>query len=126
MFKNFRLNSLVNNSKDGKQEGLTTWWYKNGQKQAESNYADDKVEGLTKWWHDDGSKDIEVNFKDDERHGARTIWDKEGNVIFSATYNNGESNDQNGLEPQYDEDGLTHHIEYKHGVVVNERVEIKE
>jgi antitoxin component YwqK of YwqJK toxin-antitoxin module/archaellum biogenesis ATPase FlaH len=114
------------NYKDGKQEGLTTWWYKNGQKQAESNYADDKVEGLTKWWHDDGSKDIEVNFKDDERHGARTIWDKEGNVIFSATYNNGESNDQNGLEPQYDEDGLTHHIEYKHGVVVNERVEIKE
>ena len=47
-------------------------------------------------------------------------------VIFSATYNNDESNDQNGLESQYDEDGLTHHIEYKDGVVINERVEVKE
>ena len=81
---------------------------------------------MVKWWHENGQKQSESNFKDDERHGARTIWDKEGNVIFSATCNNGESNDQNGLESQYDEDGLTHHIEYKDGVVINERVEVKE
>jgi len=82
---------------------------------------------LVKWLHENGQKQSESNFKDDERHGARTIWDKEGNVIFSATYNNDESNDQNGLEPQQDTKGaLTHYIEYKNGVVVNERVEIKE
>jgi len=76
---------------------------------------------LVKWLHENGQKQSESNFKDDERHGARTIWDKEGNVIFSATYNNGSSNNQNGLEPQYnDEGGLTHHIEYKDGVVVND------
>ena len=57
-------------------------------------------------------------------HGARTIWDKSGNVIFTATYENGESSDQVGLEPQQNDEGsITHYIEYKDGVVVNERVE---
>jgi len=115
------------NFKDGKTEGLETQWHENGEKKAEANFKDGKTEGLTNWWHDDGSRYIEVNFKNGERHGTRTIWDKDGNVIFSATYENGKSSDQNGLEPQYDDQGiLTHYIEYKEGVVVNERVENKE
>jgi antitoxin component YwqK of YwqJK toxin-antitoxin module len=79
------------------------------------------LDGPIKWWHDDGSKYIEGNFKNGKRHGSRTIWNKEGNVTFSATYDNGESNDQNGLESQYDDQGaLTHYIEYKYGVIVND------
>lgn len=109
---------------NNERHGLCTWWYENGKKQAESNFKDDKEEGLTTWWHENGKKSSEANFKDGERHGTRTIWDKESNVIFLATYNNGESNDQNGLEPQYDDEvNLTHYIEYKDGVVVNEKVE---
>jgi len=93
----------------------------------EINFKDGKKYGLGVWWHDDGSKWVEANFKNNERHGSRTFWDKEGNITFLATYNNGESNDQNGLEPQYDEGGLIpNYIEYKDGVVVNERVENKE
>ena len=53
-----------------------------------------------------------------------TTWDKEGNITFSGTYDNGESSDQNGLEPQYDDNNeLAHYIECKNGVVVNESVE---
>jgi antitoxin component YwqK of YwqJK toxin-antitoxin module len=111
------------NYKDGKQEGLAAWWYEDGQK-SEFNYKNDKQEGLTTWWYASGSKSGEANFFYGERNGTRTLWDKDGNVTFLATYNNGESNDQNGLEPQYDdENDLTHYIEYKDGVVVNEKVE---
>jgi antitoxin component YwqK of YwqJK toxin-antitoxin module len=107
-----------------KEEGLTTWWYESGQEQAELNYKNNKQEGLATWWYESGSKSGEANFFYGERNGTRTLWDKDGNVTFLATYNIGESNDQNGLEPQYDdENGLTHYIEYKDGVVVNEKVE---
>ena len=110
-----------------KQVGLATFWYESGQKQSEGNYENGMIEGLTKWWHDDGSRYIEVNYRNGELNGTRTLWDKDGNVTFSGTYDNGESSDQNGLEPQYDDqDILTHYIEYKDGVVVNERVENKE
>ena len=113
------------NYKDGKLEGLTTWWYESGQKQAEFNYKDGKQEGLATWWYEDGQKSGESNFKNGERNGTRALWDKDGNVTFSATYNNHESSDQNGLEPQYgaENNELTHYIEYKDGVVVNEKVE---
>jgi len=114
-------------NKDNEWHGLVTQWYENGQKQNEGNYKDGKGEGLTKWWHENGQKSAEANFKDGEYHGTRMRWDKEGNVTFSATYDIGESSDQNGLEKQYDDEGnLSHYIEYKGGVVVNERVEIKE
>jgi antitoxin component YwqK of YwqJK toxin-antitoxin module len=107
-----------------KKNGLCSWYYESGKKESEGTYTDDKVEGLTHWWYEDGSKYVEVNFKDGKRHGSRTFWDKEGNVTFSATYNEGESSDQNGLDPQYnDNNELTHYIEYKDGVVVNEKVE---
>jgi antitoxin component YwqK of YwqJK toxin-antitoxin module len=107
-----------------KKNGLCSWYYESGKKESEGTYTDDKVEGLTHGWYEDGSKYVEVNFKDGKRHGSRTFWDKEGNVTFSATYNEGESSDQNGLDPQYnDNNELTHYIEYKDGVVVNEKVE---
>jgi antitoxin component YwqK of YwqJK toxin-antitoxin module len=112
---------------DGKEEGLKIQWHENGEKGAETNYVNGKQEGLHTWWHENGEKSAEVNFKNNERHGSRTFWDKDGNVTLSGTYENGESNNQNGLEPQYDDQGaLTHYIEYKDGVVVNERVENKE
>jgi antitoxin component YwqK of YwqJK toxin-antitoxin module len=110
------------NYKDDMEEGLCSEWYENGQKKNEGNYKDGENEGLVKWWHDDGSKFIEVNFKGGKLHGSRTFWDNGGVVTFTATYNNGSSNNQNGLEPQYDEGNLTHYIEYKDGVIINDNV----
>ena len=112
------------NLKDGRQEGLTTMWYENGQKESKGNFKDGQQEGLVTWWYGDGSKKSKGNYKGGKRHGSITLWDKQGNVTFSGTYDNGESNDQNGLEPQYDDEGnLSHYIEYKDGVVINEKVD---
>ena len=103
---------------------MVKWWHENGQKQSEGTYKNGKKDGKWTGWHENGQKELEGRFKAGERHGARTIWDKDGNVTFSATYDNGQSSDQNGLDPQYnDNNELTHYIEYKDGVVVNEKVE---
>ena len=34
--------------KDGKKEGVATFWYKNGQVETESHYKDGKLNGLSK------------------------------------------------------------------------------
>ena len=41
--------------KDGKKDGLWTYWYENGQKKREENYKGDKRNGLWTWWDEDGN-----------------------------------------------------------------------
>ena len=41
--------------KDGKKDGLWTWWYENGQKKKEVTYKDGKQEGIETWYNEDGS-----------------------------------------------------------------------
>ena len=40
--------------KDGKYDGLWTFWYKNGQKKIEETYKDGKQDGLSTRWYEDG------------------------------------------------------------------------
>ncbi len=52
--------------KDGKQEGLWTYWDENGQKTGEGEYKDGKREGLGTYWHANGQKSAEVEYRDDK------------------------------------------------------------
>ena len=61
--------------KDGKQNGLVVWLYKNnGQKERELNYKDGKKDGLMTWWYENGQKSSETNYKDDKFDGPFTRW----------------------------------------------------
>ncbi|MGZ8173629.1 MAG: toxin-antitoxin system YwqK family antitoxin [Methylobacter sp.] len=42
--------------KNGKQNGLATSWYQNGQKQSEENWIDGSPDGLKAEWEEDGVK----------------------------------------------------------------------
>ena len=46
--------------KDGKENGLSTWWYENGQKECEVRYEDGKLNGLSTWWCENGQKECEI------------------------------------------------------------------
>ena len=37
--------------KDGKLDGMSTWWYENGNKGLEKNYKDGKLDGKVTWWY---------------------------------------------------------------------------
>ena len=50
------------NYKDGKENGLWTWWYKTGQKKSEKHFIDGKENGITLDWYENGHKQYESNY----------------------------------------------------------------
>jgi len=50
--------------KDGKENGLSTWWYENGHKEYENHCKDGKLNGLSTWWCENGQIECEGFFKD--------------------------------------------------------------
>ena len=50
--------------KDGKENGLSTWWYENGHKEYENHCKDGKLNGLSTWWYENGQIECEGFFKD--------------------------------------------------------------
>ena len=50
--------------KDGKKDGVATFWYKNGQVETESHYKDGKEDGLWTEWSEIGDRIDERHFVD--------------------------------------------------------------
>ena len=90
---------MEENYKDGKEDGLSTRWYENGQKNYEFTYKDGKYISATSWksngeqcpdtnlvngngivcfYHENGQKRIENTFKDGKPISYKE-WDKDGN-----------------------------------------------
>jgi len=68
--------------RDGKKEGFVSGWYENGQRIFEGNYRDGKEEGLFFYWYENGQKKWEIINKNGTEV-TRDEWDKEG--IFTKT-----------------------------------------
>ena len=62
--------------KDGKENGLCTWWYENGQKGYEIRYKDGKLNGLYTYWYENGQIECEGFFKDGEADDTWTELDE--------------------------------------------------
>ena len=50
--------------KDGKEDGVSTTWNEDGNKESESHYKDGKLNGLCTCWHENGQIEGEGFFKD--------------------------------------------------------------
>jgi len=46
------------------RNGLSTWWYENGQIECEGFFKDGKLNGLSTWWYENGQIECEGFFKD--------------------------------------------------------------
>ena len=55
---------METNFKDGKEHGLKTMLYKNGQKGLWAHFKDGKPDGLALQWHENGQMQGEAYFKD--------------------------------------------------------------
>ena len=62
--------------KDGKENGLCTWWYENGQKGYEIRYKDGELNGLYTYWYENGQIEYEGFFKDGEADDTWTELDE--------------------------------------------------
>ena len=50
--------------KNGKEEGLETWWYENGKKKSTKHFKDGIENGVRTEWNEDGKKTFQGNFVD--------------------------------------------------------------
>jgi hypothetical protein len=50
----------------------------NGQKKEEGTHKDGKANGMVTWWYENGQKSLEATYKDDEQISLKE-WDRDGN-----------------------------------------------
>jgi hypothetical protein len=53
--------------KNGKQHGLATAWYDNGQMEMKRSYKDDKLHGLMTTWHENGQMKSKTTWKNGKK-----------------------------------------------------------
>ena len=80
---------LEGSYKDGKEDGVWTYWYENGQKSSEGNYKYGEYDGLQTSWYENGQKSFEGNYKYGEYDGLHTVWYEDGQKKWELTYYNG-------------------------------------
>ena len=69
--------------KDGKEDGLKTWWYENGQKSYEGTFKDGEQQGLHTSWYENGQKENEGILKDGEVIKLIGKWNWDGSVRYN-------------------------------------------
>ncbi len=87
---NFGKTLLKGTYKNGKKDGLWTWWYENGQKLKEETYKGGKEDRSWTSWYKNGQKKFEGISKDGKRDGLWTDWDENGKNLKEETYKDGE------------------------------------
>ena len=92
--------------KDGKLNGLSTWWYENGQKEIENHYKDGKLNGLSILWYENGQKELENHYKDGKLNGLGTCWHENGQIEGKGFFKDGVQVDDNTTELDEDENDL--------------------
>jgi antitoxin component YwqK of YwqJK toxin-antitoxin module len=64
--------------RNGKMDGLATWYYYNRNKQLECTYKDGVLEGTVTRWFFNGNKEREDHFIADKKNGQSFIYDEKG------------------------------------------------
>ena len=67
--------------------------YSTGEKSLERTYKDGKANGLSTWWYDDGKKEYESTYKDGVRNGMATSWYDSGKIKSQQCYKEGIKDD---------------------------------
>jgi antitoxin component YwqK of YwqJK toxin-antitoxin module len=109
--------------KDGELDGLTTEWWHNGQKRAESNRRDGKLMSAVHWkpngekcpvtnvqdgngvsvsYRSDGTELIRRTYKDGKKVGLHTWWYENGQKAFDENWKDGK---RDGLKTEWYENG---------------------
>ena len=99
MYENGQVKTLTH-CKDGKPDGLWTWWHENGQKSWEQTYKDGKWDGLVTEWYENGQKRSEANWKDGKLWTV-VVWKPNGEKCPVTKIDK----DGNGVEVYYNLDG---------------------
>ena len=87
---NFGKTLLKGTHKNGKKDGLWTWWYENGEKKNEGTFKNGQENGLHRWWYENGQKSKEGTYKDGKQVELVTSWYENGQKGKEGTFKDGE------------------------------------
>tara|TARA_R100001594_G_scaffold25041_1_gene49053 strand:- start:37 stop:450 length:414 start_codon:yes stop_codon:yes gene_type:complete len=77
--------------KNGKRaDGVSKSWHENGQLKQEITWKDGKLDGLYSWFYPSGQKRKEGTFKNGKENGLRTFWYENGQIKSEKIYKDGE------------------------------------
>lgn len=76
----------IENFKDGKRNGLCTYFFPNGKKETESYYRNDTLNGLSKVYKIYGGLRYEENFKEGRTHGFKKYYSVDGDLAEEQEY----------------------------------------
>lgn len=80
---------IEKNYKDGKQHGLDTKFFKNGNKESEINFLSGKMEGRVNKWDEKGNNVFSANYKNGELDGNFKEYWEGGQLNYEENYTNG-------------------------------------
>ena len=86
--------TLLENYKDGKEDGLWRAWHENGQLWQVFNLKDGEFDGLWRAWHENGQLNSETNYKDGKEDGLCRYWHENGQLSSEANYKDGKLIDE--------------------------------
>ena len=75
--------------KNGKAEGLATWWYESGEKWFVFHMKNGEENGVYKEWYKSGKKKSTIHYKNGIENGFRKEWDINGNLTFQGNFVDG-------------------------------------
>ena len=87
---------------DGKQEGRSVIWFKNGKLSEERWYHNGRKTGSHRQWYLDGHKRFEAQMVDDHYEGYMKTWFDNGQLYQYFDYKDGH---EDGMERMWKEDG---------------------
>lgn len=109
--------------KEGKQEGLYTFWLNNGKKYQQQHYEDGQKIGIFREWYPSGQKKWEGIYKEDKPNGLWTLWYENGNKWREG---NRKGYENIGLWIYFNDDGTEKSRRtYKNGKAVPTHFEIQ-
>jgi len=73
-----------------KQDGLETFWYRNGQKWQEVNYSNDLKHGTEAQWYENGNRQSEGTWEHGKNVEEWTYWYENGLIKEQGTYKGGQ------------------------------------
>ncbi len=72
--------------------GVSKWYFQNGNLQVQANYVDNKLEGKLTRWHEDGIVSEECWYKSGVRDSLRRSYSAKGVLVSEEHYTHGELN----------------------------------
>ncbi len=80
---------LFSGSVFGEEPEVKKEYWDNGRLKSETHYKNGKEEGLETFWYKTGKKKNETHYKNGKENGILKTWDKDGNITFQGNFVDG-------------------------------------